>query len=80
MNDQEMLGLFKQALDDVVPGKSGQWDYVTLDTTIDDLSVDSVTFMELVGFVEDKTGKVFPDNELANLTSFRDLASLIVRS
>lgn len=80
MNDQEMLGLFKQALDDVVPGKSGQWDHVTLDTTIDDLSVDSVTFMELVGFVEDKTGKVFPDNELANLTSFRDLASLIVRS
>ena len=40
-------------------------------------SVDSVTFMELVGFVEDKTGKVFADDQLAQLSNFNDLAALI---
>ena len=77
MNDQDLLGLLKEALDDVVPGKAGTWDHVTLNTSIEDLSVDSVTFMELVGFVEDKTGKVFADDQLAQLGNFSDLAALI---
>jgi len=77
MNDQELIALFKEALDDVVPGKAGQWNHIDLTTAIEDLSVDSVTFMELVGFVEDKTGKVFADDELARLQTFGDLAGLI---
>ncbi len=77
MTEKDMLGLFREALDDVVPGKSGQWNHITLETSIDELSVDSVTFMELVGFVEDKTGKVFADDQLAKLTNFQDLALLL---
>lgn len=77
MNEEQLLGLFREALDNVVPGKSGQWDHITLDTTIEDLSVDSVTFMELVGEVEEKTGKVLADDQLASLGNFRDLAQLI---
>ena len=77
MTDDQLLGLFKEALDDVVPGKAGKWNHITLATSIEDLSVDSVTFMELVGFVEDKTGKVFADDQLAQLSNFNDLAALI---
>jgi acyl carrier protein len=77
MTDGEMISLFKEALDDVVPNRRGQWNDVTLDTSIEELSVDSVTFMELVGWVEEKTGKVFPDDQLAKLTNFRDLAALV---
>ncbi len=77
MNETELLSVLKTALDDVVPGRRGQWDNITLDTTIEELSVDSVAFMELVGVVEEHTGKVFPDDELAKLQNFRDLAALV---
>ena len=77
MNETELLKLVKTALDEVVPGRRGQWDNVTLDTTIEELSVDSVAFMELVGCVEEQSGKVFPDDELAKLRNFRDLAALV---
>ena len=76
MSDADMLVLLKQSLTEVLPSRDSEWDQVTLDTTIEDLSVDSVTFMELVSAVEERVGKVFPDDQLAQLTSFRDLAKL----
>ena len=76
MSDADMLVLLKQSLSEVLPGRESEWEQVTLDTTIEDLSVDSVTVMELVSAVEERVGKVFPDDQLAQLTSFRDLATL----
>jgi acyl carrier protein len=76
MSDADILVLLKESLMEVVPGRDSDWSQVTLDTTIDDLSVDSVTFMELVSAVEERVGKVFPDDKLAQLTNFRDLAAL----
>jgi acyl carrier protein len=76
MSDADILVLLKESLTEVVPGRDSDWSKVTLDTTIDDLSVDSVTFMELVSAVEERVGKVFPDDKLAQLTNFRDLAAL----
>ena len=60
-----------------VPGRSKDWKDVAMETSFEELSVDSVTFMELVGAVEERTGKVFPDDRLAQLVTFRDLATLI---
>ncbi len=77
MSETELLSVVKDALDEVVPGRRGQWDSVTLDTKIEELSVDSVAFMELVGCVEEHSGKVLPDDELAKLRNFRDLAALV---
>ena len=76
MSDADILVLLKESLSEVLPGRESEWDQVTLDTTIEDLSVDSVTFMELVSAVEERVGKVFPDDQLAQLTNFRDLAAL----
>ncbi len=77
--DQELLDLFRSGLRDVVPGNKS-WDHVTLDTTMDDLAIDSVMFMELVGYIEDETGKTFPDDALAQLATLRDLARLVQES
>ena len=77
MSDADILSMLKEALSEVVPGRGGDWSTVTLDTSIEELSVDSVTFMELVSSLEERVGKVFPDDKLAQLTNFRDLASLV---
>ena len=78
-SEPELLSLYREALAEVIPGRSGDWEKVTLDTSFEDLSMDSVTFMELVGSVEERTGKTFPDDQLAQLSTFRDLSALIAR-
>lgn len=77
MNDAELLTLFKKGLNEVAPGREAEFDKVTMETNMDDLGMDSVSLMELVGYVEQHVGKTFPDDRLANLVTFRDLASLV---
>ncbi len=50
---------------------------LTFDMSIEDLALDSIATMEMVGFLEDKTEKTFPDEELAQVNSIKDLASLV---
>ena len=77
MTDTQLLDLFKEALTEVAPDKAAQFTSLTLATSIEDLQVDSVTFMELVGAVEERVGRNFADDELQRITTFADLASLI---
>lgn len=77
MNEAEILSMFQKALCEVVPGRDADWEALTLDTTIEEIAVDSVAFMELVSAVEERIDKVFPDDKLAQLSSFRDLAALV---
>ncbi len=65
MNDTEMLALIKEALHDVAPSRAADFENIELANTIDDLSLDSIATMEMVSFLEDKTGATFPDEELA---------------
>lgn len=77
MTDAQTLALIQEALNDVAPGREGDFAKVTLDTTIADLGLDSIATMEMVGYLEEKTETTFPDEELAKVAAVRDLTKLI---
>ena len=63
MNDTEVLTLVKAALEDVAPGRAAEFD--------------AVATMEMVGFIEERLETTFPDEDLAQVNRFSDLAELI---
>ena len=77
MTDNELIGLFQEALHEVAPTRKDDFANITLETQLKELNLDSVTAMEMVGAVEERTGVAFPDDELAQLSSCGDLARLI---
>lgn len=77
MTDEQVLALIQSALFEVAPNRKEEFEELTLDDTIEDLALDSIATMEMVGFLEDKTENTFPDEELARVNSVRDLANLV---
>lgn len=77
VTDTEMLALFRDALHAVAPARAEAFQDLTLETPIKELNLDSVVLMELVGEVEERVQVSFPDDELAQLSSFGDLARLV---
>ena len=77
MTDAQMVSLIQEALFEVAPSRKADFEGLTLGLTIEELNLDSIATMEMVGFLEDKTDNTFPDEELARVKSVGDLASLI---
>jgi len=77
MNDAEVLALIRNALNDVVPDRAADWASIELSQTIEELGLDSISTMEMVGQLEDATGATFPDEELPKVNSLGDLATLV---
>ena len=72
MDDNQILQLIKEALFEVAPNRKEEFDELTLGDEIEDLALDSIATMEMVGFLEDKTEKTFPDEDLAKVNSIGD--------
>ena len=77
MTDEKVLSLIREALFDVAPNRKEEFANIAISTTNEDLALDSIATMEMVGFLEDKTDMTFPDEELATVQSLTDLARLI---
>ena len=77
MSDTDTLGLVRKALCEVAPNRAEEFEEVSADDTIEDLALDSIATMEMVGVLEDATGKTFPDEELAKVSTIADLMSLV---
>ena len=77
MTDTEVLSLIQKALHEVAPERTADFENIELSTTIDELSLDSIATMEMVGFLEDNTDRVFPDEELTKVNSIANLANLV---
>lgn len=74
-NEQiDIIQLYQEAAVEVAGRKL---DGLTLDTKLSDLQLDSVLVLEMTGYVEQKLGVRFDDEELSRLTTLRDLAKLI---
>lgn len=80
MNETEIMSLVKEALAEVAPARAAEFDAVDKGAKIRDLGIDSVAAMEMVGFVEERLECTFPDEDLAQLNTFNDLANLIRRA
>ncbi len=77
MTDETIVGLIQEALFEVAPNRTEAFKNITLATTIESLSLDSIATMEMVGFLEDKVESAFPDEKLATVTTLNDLANLV---
>lgn len=77
MDNNELLGLIKDALTEVAPTRKKDFANVSLDTQIESLGLDSIATMEMVGFLEEQVDATFPDEDLTKVTSLGDLATLI---
>lgn len=77
MTDAQILDVMKRALHDVEPDRDDDWSRITLDVAIDQLELDSVKTLEMIGFLEEETGAVFEDDQLSVVRTLRDLATLI---
>jgi acyl carrier protein len=75
MSDKiDVVSMFKQAAFEV-DGRTLEG--LTLDTKLSELSLDSVAVMETIGFFEQRLEIRFNDDDLARLSSLRDLETLI---
>jgi acyl carrier protein len=77
MAEQDTLALIKAALMSVEPNRAAQFEDLRLETTIDDLELDSIALMEMIGYLEDQLDTTFPDEEMAQIERLADLAVLI---
>jgi len=75
MTDADIIGLVKEALFEVAPNQD--FDDLAMNTAIETLGLDSITTMEMVGFLEDRVDTTFPDEELAKVQAVKDLGALI---
>jgi len=55
-------------------------DQLTLDTKLSELALDSVLVLEVVSQVEQTLSVRFDDEDLAHITTMRDLGELIAKS
>jgi len=77
MTDDQIMALVREALDEVAPGKSAKLEGVTLEASITDLDLDSVSTMEMLGVIEERLDTTFPDEDLMNLHKLSDVARLV---
>lgn len=75
--DEELLALLSRAALEVAGRRlSG----LEMDSRLADSGIDSVGVLEMVGYVEDELGLRFPDDEIARLSTVRDVAALVERT
>lgn len=77
MNDDRILSLVTAALDSVAPGWNQGNKPLDMTLKMKELSIDSVSTMEMVGYIEEELGVTFPDEDLAQVNRLEDLAGLI---
>jgi acyl carrier protein len=77
MNDDRILQLVTAALNSVAPGWNKNDEPLDMSLKMKELSIDSVSTMEMVGYIEEEMGVTFPDEDLAQVNRLEDLAGLI---
>lgn len=70
---EELEALFKQALWETDRKKFDKLDF---NSRFTDLGLDSVLMFEVVGYMEERLGILFPDEKLAELNSLQELYDL----
>jgi acyl carrier protein len=73
----DIVQLFKQA---AFEAEGRHLEGLTLDSKLSDLSMDSVAVMETIGVFEQRIGVRFADEDLARLSSLRDLEALVEKA
>lgn len=75
--DEELLAIVHRALVDVAPGQAAQFEQLSLSSRIDNLELDSIAIVEMVGIIENTVGNNFPLDEIAAVRTVQDIVDLI---
>jgi acyl carrier protein len=78
VTEAEVVELIRARLAEIAPEVDGGA-AVSLDAEIADLGIDSMRTMELIADLEDELGIRFPDDELTQIASVRDLVTVVKR-
>ena len=73
----DIIPIFRTAAREV---SGANLDGLTLDTKLSDLSLDSVSVMEIIGMLEERLQMRFDDGDLARLSTVRDLSALVEKN
>ena len=73
----DIVAVFKQA---AFEAEGRHLEGLTLDSKLSDLSMDSVAVMETIGVIEQRINVRFQDEDLARLSSLRDLEALVEKA
>lgn len=77
MTNDEILTLLKEAFQFAVPEQAAAAESLKIDSTFGDFGVSSIIALEMAGYVEEKLGITFPDDELYKISTIKTFVSLI---
>ncbi len=77
MTNSDTLDLIKEALAHAEPERATT--NLTPNSTLSELGISSITALEMAGYIEDKLGIHFPDDELSQVNTIEGLDALIRR-
>ncbi len=78
MTEQEILAGFAETIEEFAGVPAAQ---VTLEADLtDDLSIDSLSMVEVIGSVQDKFSVEIPDEDLKDLKTVQDVVSYVQRT
>ena len=77
LDDTAILDLLARAFAYAKPDQPETLKHLTLDASVEELGIESVSALEMAGFIEEELDIQFSDHELVSIRSMRDLAQLI---
>jgi acyl carrier protein len=80
MTNDDILTLIKEALSFAAPEEQVAAKDLTIDSTLSEFGISSIVSLEMAGYVEEKLGVQFADDELAQIESIKGFVDLIRRN
>lgn len=77
MGPDEAIHLIKDALLEFEPTRRGEFERITSDQEIDALGFDSVSTMDLLALIEERSGVMLPDEALRQIERVGDLVTIL---
>ncbi|WP_411888287.1 acyl carrier protein [Hydrocarboniphaga effusa] len=77
VTDEEIVALLRKAFAFAKPDQLEAAAQLQLSSTIDELGIESVSALEMTGFIEEELDIQFHDSELVRIHGMGDLAQLI---
>ncbi len=80
LSDSDILDLLQRAYLFAKAGNDNTVNELRLDSTIDELGIESIAALEMTGFIEEELGVQFNDSDIARVRGMADIVHLIKKT
>lgn len=77
MTNDEILTLLKEAFEFAAPEEAAAVEALKIDSTLGEFGVSSIVTLEMAGYIEEKLGIQFADDELTQIDTIKGFVNLI---